>query len=131
MADNSSIDLQFIIQQLFVIGKELIMIHKIFNISAIFLITVVFINCSSTKDIDQIDPSDYDVRIYEVFGMDCPGCHGGIEKLMNKHSDIDYSRADWEKQQITIYVIKDSQIEDDTIFKIIEEANFTLGKRLQ
>ncbi len=24
-----------------------------------------------------------EVRVYEVFGMNCPGCHGGLEKLVN------------------------------------------------
>lgn len=71
------------------------------------------------------------VRIYEVFGMDCPGCHGGIEKQVNALDGVIDSRADWTTKQVTILVDSSVNVTDVEIHAAIERANFTPGKRIQ
>jgi copper chaperone CopZ len=69
------------------------------------------------------------VRIYEVFGMDCPGCHGGIEKLANKIPGVKNSEANWEKQELKIWVDPENDVKDEAIIDAIERANLTPGER--
>jgi copper chaperone CopZ len=39
--------------------------------------------------------------MYEVFGMDCPGCQGGLEKLVKKIPAIQQAEANWQKKQLS------------------------------
>jgi copper chaperone CopZ len=71
-----------------------------------------------------------ELRTFEVFGMGCPGCHGGLEKLVNKLPGVIASQANWEKQTLVIKIDKGSQVKDEDIIATIENANFTAGKRL-
>jgi len=71
------------------------------------------------------------IRVYEVFGMDCPGCHSGIEKLVKEVPKVVDAKANWSEKKITIVIKKGSSVEDKAIFKAIERANFTPGKRVQ
>lgn len=83
---------------------------------------------------DTEEPEDtvkIEVRIYEIFGMGCPGCHGSIEKQVKKVEGVVSCEANWEKQQITVKVQEEADVPDKTIHKAIKKANFTPGKRLQ
>ena len=96
----------------------------------LFITAIAFIGCSSSQKTDvNIDGAE--VRLYEVFGMDCHGCHGGIEKLLNKHIAIINSKADWVNKNITLYISEGSGINEEEIFEIIKSANFTPGKRIK
>jgi copper chaperone CopZ len=75
------------------------------------------------------DSLNSQVRIYEVFGMDCPGCHGGIEKLVDKIPAIQKSEANWEKKQLKIWVDPAKELKDEDIIDAIERANLTPGER--
>lgn len=70
-------------------------------------------------------------RVYEVFGMDCPGCHGGLEKLVKKIPAVKDAQANWEKQQLAVIVRPGTELNDEDIYDAIERANFTSGERLQ
>jgi copper chaperone CopZ len=63
--------------------------------------------------------------------MDCPGCHGGVEKLVNKIPGVQGSRANWEKKELVVYLDPGNDVSDEDILSAIREANFTPGKRLQ
>ena len=103
---------------------------SLFLISTIFLIT--FVGCGGTKtSIDSFDESSTEMRIYEVFGMDCPGCHGGLENLVNEISGVLGSQANWEKQRLKVIVSPNIDVSDDAIFEAIKKANFTPGKRIK
>ncbi len=95
------------------------------------IITFFLISCSSTKEINESIYENTEIKVYEVFGMDCPGCHGGLEKLLNQHEDIVGSKADWVNQRVTIYIKLDSEISEKDIFELIERANFTPGKLIK
>ena len=71
------------------------------------------------------------VRVYEVFGMDCPGCHGGIEKLVNNVPAVINSKANWEKQELRIWIDPAKDVKDEDIIDAIERANLTPGERIK
>ena len=66
---------------------------------------------------------------YQVFGMNCPGCHRAIEKQINKIPGVKSSKADWVKQEIEIF--SDGIISEEDIFKRIKKANFTPGEKIE
>jgi copper chaperone CopZ len=72
-----------------------------------------------------------EVRIYEVFGMDCPGCHGAIEKLVKKIPAVQEAEANWKEQRLTLTLRPGSELDDDDVHEAIRRANFTPGKRKQ
>jgi copper chaperone CopZ len=70
-----------------------------------------------------------EIREYEVFGMDCPGCHGGLEKLINKLPGVIESKANWEEKSLFVRLPEGSELTDDAVFQAIRDANFTPGQR--
>ncbi len=68
---------------------------------------------------------------YEVFGMDCPGCHGGVNNLIEKIPGVLKAEASWKKKLVIITIKEGEKVEDKKILKAIRDANFTPGKRLQ
>ena len=71
------------------------------------------------------------LRVYAVFGMDGPGCHGGIEKLVNKVPAVINSEANWEKQELRIWIDPAKDVKDEDIIDAIERANLTPGERIK
>lgn len=76
-------------------------------------------------------PKGAEIRVYEVFGMDCPGCHGGIEKLVKKIPAVQDARANWQKKELAVVVRPGSQLDDEDIYDATRRANFTPGKRIR
>jgi cation transport ATPase len=74
---------------------------------------------------------DSETRVYEVFGMNCPGCHGGLEKLVNKIPAIQQAEANWQKKQLVVTIRPGTELNDEDIYDAIRRANFTLGKRIK
>ena len=70
-----------------------------------------------------------ETRQYEVFGMDCPGCHGGLEKLVKKIPSVQEAKANWVKKQLIVTLHPEANDED--IYDAIKLANFTVGKRIK
>lgn len=101
------------------------------GIIAILMVGSLIGCASNRKNIEELAGEGDEIRIYEVFGMDCPGCHGGVENLVNRLNGVKTSRANWEKQQITVVISRSVQITDRMIFDAIEQANFTPGKRVK
>jgi copper chaperone CopZ len=100
-----------------------------YTFSLILLITF-FSSCLSERAKPSLDNTEkIEIRIYEVFGMDCPGCHGGVEKLVNKIPGVLDSKANWKKKQIVVRIWRGEEASDEAIFDAIRRANFTPGKR--
>lgn len=99
-------------------------------LSAAFILLIA-IGCASTTKLQKqkIWP-DLEVRVYEVYGMNCPGCHGGVEKLVNKIPAVYDSEANWEKNELRIAVRQNSTLDEEEIFEAIRRANFTSGERI-
>lgn len=70
-------------------------------------------------------------RVYEVFGMNCPGCHGGVEKLVKKIPGVQYAEASWVQKQLVVTVSPEVKLDDEYIRDAIKRANFTPGKRIK
>lgn len=104
---------------------------KIKNIVSLFII-LLLIGCGAgTRNIESLMTDQTEMRVYEVFGMDCPGCHGGLENIVNKIDGVIASQANWEQQTLKIIVSKGMEISDEKIFEAVKKANFTPGNRLE
>lgn len=68
--------------------------------------------------------------VYQIFGMDCPGCHGGVENLLKKINGIKTAKANYLKQEVLLVLEPDSKLDEKAVREAIEAANFTLGKRI-
>jgi copper chaperone CopZ len=100
-------------------------------IIAVMLPVTVLAADTGTDSTAVSDSLNSQVMIYEVFGMDCPGCHGGIENLVNKIPGIIKSEANWEKQELMIWVDPEKSVKDEAILDAIERANLTPGERIK
>lgn len=72
-----------------------------------------------------------EIRIYEVFGMDCPGCHGGLNKLVEKIPEIQQAESNWRKKRLLVTVKPGAELNDEDIYDAIRRANFTPSKRIK
>ncbi len=89
-------------------------------------------SCTTTNSNESIKSAkDSETRVYEVFGMDCPGCHGGLEKLVKKIPAIQQAEANWKKKQLVVSVQPGAELSDEDIYDAIRRANFTAGKRIK
>jgi hypothetical protein len=87
--------------------------------------------CSSPGHETAINLEGSEVRVYEVFGMDCPGCHGGLEKLVKKIPAVEQAQANWQKKELAVVVRPGSELDDEDIYDATRRANFTPGKRIR
>ena len=83
---------------------------------------------NSQTDTSQQSQSGFqpDTLTYTVYGMDCPGCEGGLEKQVNKIPNVKYSKANWINQELRIVVEQDSVLNIRELEKRVKKANFTL-----
>lgn len=72
-----------------------------------------------------------EMRVYEVFGMDCPGCHGGVEKLVKQIPAVQQAQANWQKKELIVAVRPGYELADENVYDAIRRANFTPGKRIK
>ena len=93
---------------------------------------IQLVGCAATKpNFADLAGEGNEIRIYEIFGMDCPGCHGGVENLVNKVPGVITSQANWEAQTLQVALLPNAEVDDDAIYDAIKRANFTPGKRLK
>ncbi|MCF8336965.1 MAG: cation transporter [Bacteroidales bacterium] len=104
--------------------------------TVIFLVTVfVFIIVTpaafgqSDTAGEQTVVSKSDTLEFTVYGMDCPGCEGGLEKQVNKMESVQSSEANWRKQQLKVVPMGGTPVELKALEKRIKKANFTLDKK--
>ncbi len=99
---------------------------------AAFFVLIAAIGCDSTNSDVRVLPSgDYETRVYEVFGMDCPGCHGGVEKLIAKIPEVEKAEANWQDMQVAVVVREGAQLDDEQVWDAVRRSNFTPGKRIK
>ena len=88
---------------------------------------VLFGGCRSVEPAMQPDVAGQQIT-YAVYGMDCPGCHGGVEKNLMKVPGVIGASANWKQQTVTVTVAPNQQIDDAAIEKAVKDSNFTLGE---
>lgn len=99
----------------------------VFSLSGIVSFSPLFAeDATSSNDNDDKEL----VRVYEVFGMGCPACQGGLTKLVNKVQGVKEAKVNWKEQTMTVILKDGVEFNDDIIFEAIRKANFTPGKRL-
>jgi len=103
----------------------------LFKYIILFSLTFVISSCSGAAENTSEEFGNAEERVYEVFGMGCPGCHGGLEKLLDNHDDVIGSKADWVNKRVSLYLAKNSTITEEEILELIKNANFTPGKRIK
>ncbi len=98
----------------------------------VLVLSFTVIGCDTGKlnPVAGLD-GESETRVYEVFGMDCPGCHGGLEKLVMKIPAVQQARANWVEKRLTIVVKPKTELNDEDIYDAIRKANFTVGKRIK
>lgn len=86
--------------------------------------------CATDKpNAHEVAKQDIETRVYEVFGMNCPGCHGGLVKLVKKIPGVESAQANWKTKQLTVYIHNNASVDDKAVFDAIRRSNFTPGKR--
>ncbi len=108
------------------------MMRYIFSSLILFLLLINGTGCNNqqqSKPADSVQQSQ--TRVYEVFGMDCPGCHGGLEKLVKKIPAVEDAKANWITKQVVVTVRPGAELNDEDIYDAIRRSNFTPGKRIK
>ncbi len=111
------------------LGTLIISVTIITNINAQNIVEDsddIFIDDAKSQSVNEVLG---DTLVYEVYGMDCPGCHSALEKQINKLSAVSNSEANWVKQEVRIVVKEDSIFNEEELFKKIKKTNFTPGDR--
>ena len=90
----------------------------------------VLAGCSAAPQ-PETGPEVGTVVEYEVFGMDCPGCHGGLEKLVLNIKGVHTAKASWEEKKLTLRIADGVEVSDEMVRAAVERANFTTGERLK
>jgi len=85
-------------------------------------------SCTTNKTLAS-DPNVKTVT-YQVFGMDCPGCHGGLEKNLRKILGVVVVEANWKAQTVKIGVAPGKTVAEADISAAIKASNFTMGKKV-
>ena len=94
--------------------------------------TLVLIGCSAnpepaTEPVAEVET----VQVYEVFGMDCPGCHGGLENLALDIPGVGTAKASWLDKNLKLGITEGAEVSDEAVREAIARANFTAGDRLE
>jgi copper chaperone CopZ len=99
-------------------------------IIAVLGMSALLAGCSTpTAETEQKEFSSHAVT-YEVYGMDCPGCHGGLEKNLKKIPGVLEATANWKQKRVTLSLDEAADVPEDQIVRAVEDSNFTLGKQL-
>ena len=98
----------------------------------VLALSFTWIGCDTGKmDRVAVLDGESETRVYEVFGMDCPGCHGGLEKLVMKIPAVQRAEANWIEKRLTVVVRPETELNDEDVFNAIRKANFTAGERIK
>lgn len=87
--------------------------------------------CVTDETGSAVAETGSETMTYEVLGMDCPGCHGGLEKNLEKVSGVEYAQANWKTQRVVVGVEPGAQVAEAEIVKAVENSNLTIGERLE
>ncbi len=97
-----------------------------------FVLLFCGIGCNTAGQSSAVESmEESETRVYEVFGMDCPGCHGGLEKLVKKIPAVQEAEANWLQKQLVVTVRPEVELNDEDIYDAIRRSNFTPGNRIK
>jgi copper chaperone CopZ len=99
----------------------------------VFILTlaiVPLIGCATSQQARNPQSGGEQVT-YAVYGMDCPGCHGGVEKNLKKIPGIVDASANWKQKTLTVTLDSGQPLDDAAIEKAVKDSNFTLGEKVK
>ena len=105
------------------------------NLSKVFVLfcMICFPVIGTAQGSSQVADKQYknkqignDTLSFTVYGMDCPGCEGGLEKQVNKIPSVKDSDAFWMKQKLVVIMKTDSVLNIEDLKQRVKKANFTL-----
>ena len=102
---------------------------KLIYASISVLVAVIMTGCATTTPAPQ-SATKHEQVTYAVYGMDCPGCHGGIEKNLEKLPGIIDASANWKDKRVTLALAPGQKADKAAIEQMVEDSNFTLGERI-
>ena len=92
--------------------------------TTLILTVVALVGCKTTPPATETEAATTQTG-YEVFGMDCPGCHGGLEKNLRKIDGVVDASANWSKKTVTITMKEGAQVDPAEIEKAVKDSNFS------
>ena len=99
-------------------------------IIAIVGLSAFLTGCSSPDAGTEPEALSMNAVTYEVYGMDCPGCHGGLEKNLKKIPGVLNATANWKQQRVTVHLDEAASVSTEQIARAVEDSNFTMGKQI-
>jgi copper chaperone CopZ len=103
-----------------------------FLLVALLVVAMGWSGCTTVRrESAELAADEYETQLYEVFGMNCPGCHEGLEKLVKKIPAVLDAKANWREQQLLVVLHPQAELKDEDVYDAIRRANFTVGKRLR
>jgi copper chaperone CopZ len=108
------------------------MMRQSFLLIALSFLLIGAVCCATTgkSAVGKSIQEGSETRLYEVLGMNCPGCHGGLEKLVKKIPAVLEAKANWKKKQLLVTLREGAELNDEDVYDAIRRANFTVGKRI-
>jgi len=106
--------------------RTLIFLAAVF---AFMIMSPAAVGQSADDEKTQVADRKTDTLEFTVYGMDCPGCEGGLEKQVNKIESVETSEANWRKQQLKVIPEKGAAVDIKALEKRIKKANLTLDKK--
>lgn len=92
------------------------------------LLATLLQGCATTVSTASSEEDGRPMITHSVYGMDCPGCHGGLEKNLEKIPGVADAAANWKQQTVTLYLASSDSVTYDQIKQAVENSNFTLGE---
>ena len=90
------------------------------------LMALAFMVQGCTTPTPEAAPEGSTELSYTVYGMDCPGCHGGLEKNLEKIPGVTDALANWKQQTVTLRLTESSDVTNEQIKQAVQDSNFTL-----
>ena len=97
---------------------------KRFCTTTLVLAGLALSGCRTTESIPRSEQPGTQT-VYTVFGMDCPGCHGGLEKNLKKIDGVIDASANWQKKTVTVMMRDGVQVDPAEIEKAVKDSNFS------
>ena len=91
-------------------------------------LTAGLLGCSTPAPAPGTATASHAEISYIVYGMDCPGCHGGLEKNLEKIPGVMDASANWKQQTVSLRLAESDTVTAEQVKQAVEDSNFTLGQ---
>ena len=108
------------------------MMRYVFLFLTLFVLLACGVGCATTgQDVIAKFAKESETRVYEVFGMKCPGVMGGVEKFFKKIPAVQHAEPNGYKKRLVVVVRPGAELNSEDVYDAIRRANFTPGKQIK